>query len=110
MYKVEIKTKLKKGDQVIVTAGSFKGTIGEVDKVLPNGRVYVQGVTCKKHVKANPNQGVDGGIIDKARSLDPSNVSIYNPLTKKADRIGKKFLEDGTKVRFFKSNNEVIDV
>lgn len=110
MRKEITKSKFKKGDQVIVIAGSNKGTIGEVEKVFANGRVHVQGVTCKKHVKANPNQGVEGGILDKPKAIDTSNVAIYNPITKKADRIGFKFLEDGKKVRFFKSNQEVIDV
>jgi large subunit ribosomal protein L24 len=108
--KETIKSKLKKGDQVIVNSGSFKGTIGEIEKVLSDGRLHVAGISCKRHVKANPNNGVEGGILDKPKAILPCKVSIYNPITKKADRIGKRFLEDGTKVRFFKSNNEVIDV
>ncbi len=103
--------KIKKGDEVIVTSGRDKGRRGTVLNVQTNGRVLVEGVNMvKKHQKPNPNAGVPGGIIEKEMPLDRSNVMLFNPITEKADRIGIKRLEDGRKVRFFKSNNEVVDV
>ena len=75
-----------------------------------DGRVLVEGVNiARKHQKPNPNAGVSGGIIDKEMPLDISNVMLFNPITQKGDRVGFKLLEDGTKVRYFKSNNEVVD-
>ena len=103
--------KIKKGDEVIVTSGRDKGRRGTVLSVHPNGRVLVEGVNMvKKHQKPNPNAGAPGGIVEKEMALDRSNVMLFNPITEKADRIGIKRLEDGRKVRFFKSNNEVVDV
>ncbi len=104
--------KIKKGDEVVVIAGKSKGKRGAVLRVLPTDeRVVVAGVNViKKHVKPNPNKGVEGGIIEREASLHVSNVAIYNPLTKKADRVGFKILSDDKKVRIFRSNGELIDV
>ena len=102
--------KIKKGDDVIVRTGKDKGKRGKVAQILGNGRVLVDGVNrAKKHQKGNPNAGVQGGIIEKDMPIAISNVGLYNPETKKADRIGIKFLDDGRKVRYFKSTNEVVD-
>jgi large subunit ribosomal protein L24 len=103
--------KIKKGDDVIVRTGKDKGKSGRVTKVLKDNMVLVEGVNqVKKAQKPNPNAGVTGGIITKDMPINISNIGLYNPTTKKADRIGFKFLEDGTKVRYFKSTNEVVDV
>jgi large subunit ribosomal protein L24 len=103
--------RIKRGDEVIVIAGKDKGRRGTVLNTMDNGRVLVEGVNiAKKHQKPNPNAGVQGGIIDMELPLQQSNVALFNPMTKKADRVGIKTLEDGRKVRFFKSNNEVVDV
>lgn len=102
--------KLKKGDEVIVLVGKDKGKMGKILTVIDNVKVLVEGVNrAKKHVKGNPNAGVQGGIIDKDMPINISNVALYNPETKKADRVGFRFLEDGKKVRYFKSTNEVVD-
>lgn len=103
--------KIKKGDEVVVITGRDKGRRGTVLNVLENGRVLVEGVNvAKKHQKPNPNAGVQGGIVDREMPLDRSNLMLFNPITQKGDRVGIKTLEDGRKVRFFKSNNEVVDV
>ncbi|GAA0202025.1 MULTISPECIES: 50S ribosomal protein L24 [Kangiella] len=103
--------KIKSGDEVIVIAGKDKGKRGNVDRVLPNGRVIVSGVNIiKKHTKPsqNPDGSInEGGIIEKEAALDASNVAIYNPSTGKADRVGIK-VEDGKKTRFFKKTGEAI--
>jgi len=102
--------RIKKGDDVIVTAGKDRGKRGTVLRVLPNERVVVEGVNiAKRHTKPNPNRGVQGGIVEKEMPLHASNVALFNPVSKKGDRVGIKILEDGRKVRFFKSNGEVID-
>ncbi len=103
--------KIKKGDDVIVIAGKDKGKRGTVSRVVTEtARVFVDNVNVvKKHQKPNPAAGVPGGIIEKEMPLDVSNVAIFNPSTGKADRLGFKFLEDGRKVRYFKSNGEVLD-
>ena len=102
--------KIRKGDDVIVRAGKDKGKSGKVTKVLKNNKILVEGINqVKKNQKPNPNAGVSGGIIVKDMPMDISNVGLYNPVTKKADRVGFKFLEDGKKVRYFKSTNEVVD-
>jgi len=102
--------RLRKGDEVIVIAGKDKGRHGSINQVFPDGRVLVQDInTVKKHQKGNPNAGVAGGIIDKEMPINGSNVMVFNPATGKGDRIGFKILDDGRKVRFFKSNNEVLD-
>ena len=101
--------RIRKGDDVIVTAGRDKGKRGSVLRRSDAGHVLVEGVNrVKKHVKPNPVKGVVGGIVEKEMPLHISNVSLYNPATRKADRVGFKTLEDGTKVRFFKSNGEVL--
>lgn len=103
--------KIKKGDDVIVLCGKDKGKRGSVLRVLEENRVIVEGInTVKRHTKANPNAGVTGGIIDKDLPINISNIALFNPVTKKGDRIGFKILEDGKKVRYFKSNNEVVDI
>lgn len=101
--------KIKQGDDVIVITGKDKGKRGKVIKVLGNNKVLVEGINIvKKHQKGNPNLGITAGIIDKNMPIDISNVALYNPKTKKADRVGFRILEDGKKVRFFKSTNEVV--
>ncbi len=102
--------RIKKGDEVIVRTGKDKGKRGTVVKLVGVDRVLVQGINrVKKHQKPNPNQGIAGGIADKDMPIHISNIGLYNSETKKADRVGFKFLEDGKKVRFFKSTNEVVD-
>lgn len=103
-------SKIRKGDDVIVIAGKDKGKRGTVLEVQTE-RVLVENVNMvKKHTKANPQAGESGGIVDKEMPLDISNVALFNPATNKADRVGFKTLDDGRKVRFFKSNNEIVDV
>lgn len=103
--------KIKKGDEVIVLVGKDRGKRGTVKQVLANDRVIVEGVNLvKKHQKPNPARGIPGGIVEKELPIHVSNVAIYNPQTEKADRVGFRFLEDGRKVRYFKSTNEVIDL
>ena len=103
--------KIRKGDEVVVTAGKDKGRRGTVLRVYPDERVLVEGINvAKKHQRGNPNMGVPGGIVDREMPLHVSNVMVYNPQTKKGDRIGIRQLEDGTRVRYFKSNEEVVDV
>lgn len=103
--------RIKKGDEVIVTAGKDKGRRGNVMEILKNNRVMVENINVvKKHAKPNPMAGVEGGIIEKEMSIAISNIMLFNPATNKGDRVGIKTLEDGKKVRFFKSNNEVVDV
>jgi large subunit ribosomal protein L24 len=102
--------RIRKGDDVIVTAGRDKGRRGTVLRIFMDGRVLVENVnTVKKHQKGNPNTQTPGGIVEKEMPLDVSNVMVYNPVAKKGDRIGFRTLEDGRKVRYFKSNNEVLD-
>jgi len=102
--------KIKKGDDVVVITGKDKGKRGTVLRVVDEKRVVVESVnTVKKHQKPNPNAGVAGGIIEKEMPMDLSNVMLFNPATGKGDRVGFKVLEDGRKVRFFKSNGEVVD-
>ena len=101
--------KIRSGDQVIVTAGKDKGKQGSITKILSNGRCYVSGVQIvKRHTKPNPNAGIAGGVVEREASIDMSNVSIYNSSTKKADKVSIKLLEDGTKVRVFKSSGKEI--
>ena len=103
--------KIKKGDEVIVLAGRDKGKIGDVLQILPNDRALVNDVnTVKRHTKPNPNKGQQGGIVEKESTIHLSNLALYNPESKKADRVGFKKLEDGRKVRYFKSNGEVVDL
>ena len=101
--------KIRKGDQVVVIAGKDKGKRGTVARRVDAERVVVEGVNrVKKHVKPNPVKGVVGGVVDKDMPLHISNVALFNPKTQKADRVGFKLLEDGTKVRVFKSSGEVV--
>ncbi len=103
--------KIHRGDDVIVIAGKDKGRRGTVLKVLNDKRVVVESINiAKKHTKPNPNAGVSGGIVEREMPLDISNVMVFNPTTNKGDRIGYKVLKDNQKVRFFKSNGEVVDV
>ncbi len=102
--------RIKKGDEVIVLAGKDQGKRGNVLRVLPDDKVVVENVNVvKRHTKPNPNAGVAGGILDKEMPIHVSNVNLYNPVTKKGDRVGFRVLEDGRKVRYFKSNGEVVD-
>ena len=102
--------KIRKGDEVVVTAGRDKGRRGTVVKVLDDGHVIVEGVNMvKRHTKPNPQRQVQGGIVEKEAGIDVSNVALWNPVTKKGDRVGYRTLADGRKVRFFKSNKEVVD-
>ncbi|MCK5876099.1 MAG: 50S ribosomal protein L24 [Candidatus Marithrix sp.] len=101
--------KIKRGDEVIVIAGKDKDKLGKVVRVIKNTRVVVENVNlAKRHTRANPMQNIAGGIVDKEMPLHISNVALVNPNTNKADRVGFKYLEDGTKVRYFKSTGEVI--
>lgn len=102
--------RIKQGDDVVVITGRDKGRRGSVMRVYDDGRVVVENVNvAKKHQKGNPNTQTPGGIIEKEMPIDVSNVMLYNPGTKKGDRVGIRKLEDGRKVRYFKSNNEVVD-
>ena len=101
--------KIRNGDQVIVIAGKDKGKQGSITKILSNGRCFVSGVQIiKRHTKPNPNAGIAGGVVEKEASIDMSNISIYNSSTKKADKVSIKSLEDGTKVRVFRSSGKEI--
>jgi large subunit ribosomal protein L24 len=101
--------KIKSKDEVIVIAGRDKGRRGEVLSVRSDGRLIVAGVNvAKKHQRGNPNAGQPGGIVDKEAPIQASNVAIYNDETGKADRVGFR-IEDGKKVRFFKSTKKTID-
>lgn len=105
--------RIKSGDEVIIIAGKSKGHIGKVLRVIEDSVVVENGNLIKKHVKANPQQPENrGGIVTKEAPLHVSNVAHYNPITKKADKVGFKFIDNNgvsTKVRYFKSNNEIID-
>ena len=104
-------SKIRKGDDVVVLSGRDKGKRGTVLQIIENNRILVDNVNViKKHVKPNPNRGETGGIIEKEAPLQISNVAIFNPNTNKADRVGYKLLEDGRKVRVFKSDGEVADL
>lgn len=103
--------KIRKGDDVIVIAGRDKGRRGTVVQCLPNDRVIVGGINrVKKHTRPNPMKGEPGGILEKDMPIHVSNVALFNPVTQKADRVGFKVLEDGTKVRIFKSTGEQVKV
>ncbi|MBK1691389.1 50S ribosomal protein L24 [Ectothiorhodospira mobilis] len=102
--------RIRQGDDVVVIAGKDKDRRGTVLKVVDAERVVVQNVNMvKKHQKGNPYTGVEGGIIEKEMPLHVSNVMLYNPASGKGDRVGFRTLEDGRKVRYYKSNNEVVD-
>ncbi|QRM18591.1 50S ribosomal protein L24 [Dechloromonas sp. TW-R-39-2] len=102
--------KIRKGDEVVVITGKDKGKRGTVLRRVDEDHVLVEGVNrAKKHVKPNPVKGVAGGIVDKDMPIHLSNVALFNPATQKADRVGIKSLEDGRKVRVFKSNGELVN-
>ena len=101
--------KIRKGDEVVVITGKDKGKRGTVLRRIDAEHVVVEGVNrAKKHVKPNPVKGVVGGIVDKDMPINISNVALYNPASGKADRVGFKTLEDGKKVRIFRSSGEVV--
>jgi large subunit ribosomal protein L24 len=103
--------KIRKGDDVVMITGKDKGRRGSVLSVLADGHLVVGGVNkVKKHQKPNPMKGIAGGIVEKEMPVDASNVALFNPATQKADRVGIRVLDDGRKVRYFKSNGEVLDV
>ena len=100
--------KIRKGDEIIVITGKDKGRRGTVLQVFPDARVLVEGVNiAKKHIKPNPNVGEPGGIRDTAMPMDISNVLVFNPKSKKGERVGFRVEEDGSKVRVFKSGDKV---
>ncbi|MEA3406279.1 MAG: 50S ribosomal protein L24 [Pseudomonadota bacterium] len=101
--------RLKKGDEIIVITGKDKGKRGSISAILESGKVLVDGINLvKKHTKANPMTGAQGGIVSKEMPMDASNVALLNPETNKADKVGIK-VEDGTKVRVFKSTGKAVD-
>lgn len=101
--------RLKKGDEVIVIAGKDKGKRGTLSRVMQNGKLLVDGINLvKKHTRANPNTGDQGGIVSKEMPIDASNVALYNPETKKADRVGVR-VENDVKIRFFKSTGNAVE-
>ena len=103
--------KIRKGDDVMVITGRDKGKHGTVLRVLDDNRLIIENVNIiKRHTKPNPQRGISGGIMEKEAPIQASNVMLYNPQTKKGDRVGFRLLEDGRKVRFFKSTQEVVDV
>ena len=104
-------SKIRKGDQVVVTTGKDKGKRGTVLRMVGDDQVVVENVNiAKKHVRPNPMRGEQGGIVDKEMPLHVSNVALFNGQTQKPDRVGFKTLEDGRKVRVFRSTGEMVDV
>lgn len=102
--------RIRKGDEVIVIAGKDKGRRGTVVRVLANGKLLVENVNlAKRHTKPNPHRGIGGGIMEQEMPIDGSNVMLFNAASGKGGRIGYKTLGDDRKVRYFKSDNEVID-
>ena len=102
--------KIRKGDQVIVLTGRDKGKRGTVLRRVSADFVVVEGVNrVKKNTRPNPMKGVTGGIVDKDMPIHVSNIALFNPATQKADRVRVKQLDDGRKVRIFKSNGEQVD-
>jgi large subunit ribosomal protein L24 len=103
-------SKFKRSDEIIVIAGRDKGKSGKVTRILKDDQLIVSGINMvKRHTKGNPQRGSAGGIVEKEAPIHVSNVAILNAATNKADRIGYSILEDGSKVRIYKSNQEVID-
>jgi large subunit ribosomal protein L24 len=103
--------KIKKGDEVIVRTGKDKGRRGTVLQVFDDGRVLVEGINiAKKHVKPNPQIGQEGGIQDKAMPVDVSNVMVFNPKSKKGERVGFRVEDNGNKVRVFRGTGDVVDI
>ncbi len=102
--------KIRKGDEIIVITGKDKGKQGTVLNILERDRILVENINiAKRHTKPNPQKGVAGGIVEKEMPLHMSNIALFNPVTQKGDKVGIKTLEDGSKVRYFKSNGEVVD-
>lgn len=102
--------KIRKGDEVVVLTGKDRGRRGTVLQMVGEERLVVEGVNrVKKHVRPNPLKGEVGGIVEKEMPLHLSNVALFNAATQKGDRVGIRVLEDGRKVRFFKSNGELVD-
>ena len=102
--------KLRKGDEVVVITGRDKGRRGTIIRVVDAGHVLVENVNMvKRHTRPNPQKGTQGGIVEKEAALHISNVQLWNPVAKKGDRVGIRTLADGRRVRFFKSNDEVVD-
>ena len=102
--------KIKKGDNVVVITGRDKGKRGDVEKIVDDSHVVVNGINAmKKHAKPNPLKNQPGGIITKEMPIHVSNIAIWNPVTQKPDRIGFRTLDDGRKLRFYKSNGEQIN-
>jgi large subunit ribosomal protein L24 len=102
--------KIKKGDNVVVIAGRDKGKRGDVERIVDDSHVVVNGVNAvKKHAKPNPLKNQPGGIITKEMPIHVSNIAIWNPITQKPDRIGFRTMDDGRKLRFYKSNGELIN-
>ncbi|MFV9931393.1 MAG: 50S ribosomal protein L24 [Francisella endosymbiont of Hyalomma asiaticum] len=103
--------RFKKGDDVIIIAGKDKGRRGVVKSFARGGSlVLVEGINVvRKHIKPNPNKGIEGGVVEKELPIDTSNVAIFNPVTEKADRVGYKFVDE-KKVRYFRSNGELVDL
>lgn len=104
--------KIRKGDEVVVTTGKDRGRRGTVLQLLDDDRVLIEGVNvAKKHLKPNPNMGIEGGIVDREMPMSISNVLVFNPKTKKGDRVGIRVSDDGkTKQRIFRSTGEVVDI
>ncbi len=103
--------KIRKGDEVVVIAGRDKGKRGTVLRRVDDTHVVVEGINLvKKHVRPNPMKGQTGGIVDKSMPIDQSNLMLWNPATGKGDRVGVKTLEDGRRVRVFRSNGEMVGV
>ena len=103
--------KIRKGDDVVLSTGKDKGRRGTVLQVFDDGRILIEGINlAKKHVKPNPNVGEPGGIVDKAMPVDVSNVLVFNPKSKKGERVGFRVEEDGSKVRVFSGSGEVVDI
>lgn len=103
--------RIKKGDEVVIIAGRDKSRRGTVTRLISEDKLIVEGINMvKKHQKPNPMRGLQGGIVEKEMPIHVSNVMLWNPQERKGDRVGFKMLEDGRKVRYFKSTGEVIDV
>jgi len=102
--------RIRQGDEVIVITGKDKGRRGNVTRVMPSGKLVVEGVNvARKHQRPNPQAGQAGGIVEKEAPIEASNVMLFNATTGKGDRVGTRKLTDGRKVRYFKSNGEVVD-
>jgi len=102
--------KLRRDDEVVIIAGRDKGKRGKITRVLEDDKLIIAGINMvKRHTKPNPQRGITGGIVEQEAAIHVSNVAIFNSAASKADRVGIKVLEDGTKARIFKSNQELID-